>query len=141
MSLKTSPSNQALNNGAAWTAGSAGWTRAVCVPACSPSPPLPSAEARPSFSQIPLGVLTLPYVCKLCGLGLGVTMLFLGYVATMWSFYMLMQANERTGGHKTYKDFCLACGGKKLFLGYDTVVIMTIFGSLLGYQVISMRIF
>ncbi len=85
-------------------------------------------------------MLTLPYVCKLCGLGLGVIMLALGYMATLWSFNLLIKANERTGGHKTYKDFCSACGGRKLFLGYDTVAIFTIFGSLIGYQVISILV-
>jgi len=86
------------------------------------------------------GVLTLPFVCKLCGLGLGILMLCAGYIATLWSFYLLIKANRATGGdkgHKTYKDFCTACGGRSLFLGYDTAVIFTITGSLLGYQVIS----
>lgn len=69
-------------------------------------------------------------------------MLLLGYIATLWSFYLLIKANRATGGergHKTYKDFCSACGGKSLFLGYDIAVIFTISGSLLGYQVISMH--
>lgn len=53
---------------------------------------------------------------------------------------MLTEANHKTGGtggHKSYKDFCLACGGRKLFRAYNIAVIFTITGSLLGYQVIS----
>lgn len=82
------------------------------------------------------GVLTLPYVCKTCGIGLGLIMLFLGFLSALWSFSLLVKANERAGGCKTYKEFCTKCGGRGLHLAYDFSVIFTIFGSLIGYQVI-----
>ncbi len=84
-------------------------------------------------------MLALPFVCKLCGLVLGLLMLIAGYLATLWSFYMLIEANNHVGRKKKVKDFYEACGGRRLYLAYDCVVIFTIFGSLVGYQVISTR--
>jgi amino acid permease len=82
-------------------------------------------------------VLALPYVCKLCGVALGLIMLFSGYLATLWSFNLLISANIQTGGSKSFKDFYAKCGGRRLYLAYDFVVTLTIFGSLIGYQVIG----
>lgn len=82
-------------------------------------------------------MLALPYVCKLCGVALGLIMLFCGYLATLWSFNLLISANIQTGGNKSFKDFYAKCGGRKLYLAYDFVVTLTIFGSLIGYQVIG----
>ena len=82
-------------------------------------------------------MLALPYVCKLCGLVLGLLLLISGYLATLWSFYLLIEANNQVGRKKRVKEFYESCGGRKLYVAYDSVVIFTIFGSLVGYQVIS----
>lgn len=79
----------------------------------------------------------MPYVCKLCGFAFGLIMLVLGYLATLWSFNLLIDANSKTGGNDTFKDFYQKCGGKTLYVAYDIVVALTIFGSIVGYQVIS----
>ena len=95
-------------------------------------------------SSLTLGVLTLPYVCKLCGLALGLLMLVAGYVATLWSFYMIIKSNHKTGGkrgHKSFKELYVACGGEKLYLGYNIAVMFTVSGTLLGYQIISLLSF
>ena len=86
-----------------------------------------------------LGVLSLPYVCQLCGLGLGMIMLVLGYAASSWSFSLIIRTNSKAGGYNSYKDMCIGTGGKKLMIFYNLVVIFTIYGTLIGYQVISKR--
>ena len=83
-----------------------------------------------------LGVLSLPYVCKLCGLAFGLIMLLLGYVAALWGFYMIIKTNEKGGKFKSYKDLYETMGGKGLLRFYNIVVIFTMYGCLTGYQVI-----
>jgi len=86
-----------------------------------------------------LGVLSLPYVCKLCGLALGLILLLLGYSASAWSFSLIIKTDVKSGGFKSFKEFCLNTGGRKLMIFYNLVVIFTIYGTLIGYQVISMQ--
>lgn len=82
-------------------------------------------------------MLSLPYVCKLCGLVLGLIMLILGYIATLWSFRLIISADVKTGGHRSIKDFCLKCGGPRLLKLYEIIVIFYLYGSMVGYQIIS----
>lgn len=49
---------------------------------------------------------------------------------------MIIKSDAKGGGYKSFKDFCMAAGGKKLVFCYNMVVIFTIYGALLGYQVI-----
>lgn len=83
------------------------------------------------------GVLSLPYVCQLSGAILGAILLILGYIATVWSFTMIIRADEKTGGHAKMKEFLERCGSKGLSRAYDIIVIFFLYGALLGYQVIS----
>lgn len=82
-------------------------------------------------------MLSLPYVCKLCGFALGVIMLVAGYAITLWSFKLIVSSDEKTGGHKTIKGFLLSCGGTKLLKLYELVVIFYLYGSLVGYNILS----
>eukprot|EP00830_Metopus_es_P018069 TRINITY_DN6165_c0_g1_i2.p1 TRINITY_DN6165_c0_g1~~TRINITY_DN6165_c0_g1_i2.p1 ORF type:complete len:478 (+),score=37.77 TRINITY_DN6165_c0_g1_i2:58-1434(+) len=82
------------------------------------------------------GVLSLPFVCKLCGLVFGIILLILGYATSMWSFSMIIGVTERIGTTRSFKEFCLKTGGNKLMLFYNMTVIFTIYGTLIGYQVI-----
>ncbi len=86
------------------------------------------------------GVLSLPYVCKVCGLVLGLVMLAAGYAASAWSFSLIIKTDIKSGGHKSFKEFCMATGGRKLMLFYNIAVFFTIYGTLIGYQVISMEL-
>jgi len=89
-----------------------------------------------SATAIGGGVLSLPYVCKLCGLVLGLFLLISGFIATLWSFTLIIQADIKSGGHKSFKDFCLKCGGPKLLKGYEYIAMFYLYGSLVGYQII-----
>ena len=89
-----------------------------------------------SATAIGGGVLSLPYVCKLCGFVLGLLMLAAGYLATLWSFRLIISADIKTGGQRSIKDFCLKCGGPRLLKVYEYVVIFYLYGSLVGYQII-----
>ena len=89
-----------------------------------------------SVSAIGGGVLSLPFVCQLCGLVLGLLLLVLGYAASAWSFSMIIHADTKGGGFKTYKEFCSTIGGRSLTIIYNAAAIFTIYGALLGYQVI-----
>ena len=73
------------------------------------------------------GVLSLPYVCRLCGFGLGIAMLFASYGAALWSFGLIIAADKATGPHRSIKNFCLACGGKKLLKLYELIVIFYLY--------------
>ena len=84
-----------------------------------------------------LGVLSLPYVCKLCGLVLGLIFLVLGYLASSWSFSLIIKTDAKAGGCKSFKEFCLNTAGPKVLAFYNYCVIATIYGTLIGYQVIS----
>ncbi len=49
---------------------------------------------------------------------------------------MIIKADAKGGGYKSFREFCQATGGKKLTLFYNIIVIFTIYGTLIGYQVI-----
>jgi len=89
------------------------------------------------FYYLNKGVLALPYNLRISGLLLGVLMLIFGYITTYWSFVLMIEADNRTGGHKTIKELYTACGGKKLALVYDWFMIFTEFCSLVGNQMIG----
>ena len=61
----------------------------------------------------------------------------LGYIASSWSFSLIIRADAKTGGNKSFKEFCLRTGGPNLLKLYNYTVIATIYGTLIGYQVIS----
>ena len=84
-----------------------------------------------------IGALTLPYVLKLCGLIPGIIVLVLGYVGALWSFNLLLKADAKTGGHKTFKGFARACGGAPMKRYYNAIKMFCLYGSLLSYQIMS----
>jgi amino acid permease len=49
---------------------------------------------------------------------------------------MIIDADTKAGGLKGFKGFCKAIGGKKLVLFYTIILCFTIYGTLIGYQVI-----
>lgn len=83
-----------------------------------------------------VGVLSLPYVCKLCGLIFGMILLAFGYLAARWSFSMIIDVDTKGGSFKGFKGFCQAVGGKRLVLFYSIILCFTIYGTMIGYQVI-----
>jgi len=82
------------------------------------------------------GVLSLPYVCKLCGLVFGMLLLISGYGATIWSFSLIISADVATGGHKEFKDYILKCTNRKIYKVFDFTTIFYLYGGLVGYQII-----
>ncbi len=84
-----------------------------------------------------LGVLALPYVLKMCGLILGVLMLFLGYFATYWSLQLIAEADCRTGGNATLKELYIKCGGSPLAKFYDSTIVFTQFCAQVGQSLVS----
>ena len=112
------------------------WIQAVCVVACSLLQLLPLVEVTFPRQKLIIGVLSLPYVCKLCGLAFGLVLLFLGYLASAWSFSLIIRTDAKAGGFKSFRELCISTGGKRLMTIYNIVVILTIYGTLIGYQVI-----
>ena len=86
--------------------------------------------------QIYLGMLSLPYVCKLCGLGLGLIMMLLAYIASIWSFNMITKVNFTGTEHRSFNELYTAIGGKTLASFYNWIVIFSLYGTLIGYQII-----
>jgi amino acid permease len=82
------------------------------------------------------GVLSLPYVCKLCGLFFGLLLLISGYGATLWSFSLMISADIATGGHKEFKNYILKCTNRKVYKVFDLTTIFYLYGSLVGYQIL-----
>lgn len=78
----------------------------------------------------------MPYVCRLCGLVVGLTLLILGYGATLWSFSMIISADMKTGGHYEFKHYCLSCTNTKVLRVFELTTIFYLYGSLVGYQII-----
>ena len=101
-----------------------------------------------SATAIGGGVLSLPYVCRLCGLILGFGMLLLGFFATVWSFSLMISSDVRKNaelrgegkdkktGIRSIKEFCLQCVGPKMLKAYELIAIFYLYGSLVGYQII-----
>jgi amino acid permease len=84
-----------------------------------------------------LGVLTLPYVLRRSGLILGLLMLILGYSTLYWSFQLIIETDNKTGGNSTMRQLYYSAGGKRLANFYDLTCIFTFFCTLLGNQIIS----
>eukprot|EP00826_Nyctotherus_ovalis_P035269 TRINITY_DN3016_c0_g1_i2.p1 TRINITY_DN3016_c0_g1~~TRINITY_DN3016_c0_g1_i2.p1 ORF type:complete len:393 (-),score=67.52 TRINITY_DN3016_c0_g1_i2:161-1339(-) len=63
-------------------------------------------------------------------------LLALGYLAARWSFSMLISSDTKGKGFKGFKGFCNEVGGKKFVLAYNLILGFTIYGTLIGYQVI-----
>jgi amino acid permease len=82
------------------------------------------------------GVLTLPYIFKMVGLGLGALMMTAGMICNIWSCGLLKEAAFATKS-KRYYQICLILGGKGLGIIYQISIIMLIFGALVGFQIIS----
>ena len=74
---------------------------------------------------------------KMVGFSLGTFMLLLGYLAVYWSFQLLIEADNKTGGHTDMRDLLLDTGGKKLANYYEIVCAFTLFCMILGNQIIS----
>jgi len=49
---------------------------------------------------------------------------------------MIIKADTKGGGYKSFQELYTAIGGKKLITLYNIIVIFTIYGTLIGYQVI-----
>jgi amino acid permease len=82
------------------------------------------------------GILTLPWVCKEVGLGYGLILLFLGMIATLWSFTLLIET-ACTTNIKNVEQMCEAVGGRTLLCFYQTGLVFLLFGAVVGFQVIS----
>jgi amino acid permease len=86
-------------------------------------------------TAIGAGVLTLPYVFKMVGLGLGALMMTVGMICNIWSCGLLKEAAFATKSKKYYQ-ICQILGGKGLGIAYQVSIIMQQFGALVGYQII-----
>lgn len=95
-----------------------------------------SAMLALTVTAIGGGVLSLPYVCKLCGFINGLLLLVLGYLAALWSFTMIIGADMKTGGHREFKDYCLKCTNTKVLRVFEYTTIFYLYGSLVGYQIL-----
>jgi hypothetical protein len=64
-------------------------------------------------------------------------MLFTGYIATYWSFTLIIAADAKKGGHRSMKEFLAVCGGPSVSRAYEIITIFYLYGALFGYQVLS----
>lgn len=87
-------------------------------------------------SGIGAGVLTLPYVCKINGFGVGLIMLTLGMIGTIWSCRTLAEC-AIAAKSKKYLQTCQILGGKKLAILYQLTIVSLQYGAILGFQIIS----
>ncbi len=83
-----------------------------------------------------MGVLSLPYVCKMVGLGVALPLLTLGFGASFWSLGLLVDVADRLQCRR-FVLLCLKTGGG--FLGglYQACVFAQHLGALISYQIIS----
>ena len=78
----------------------------------------------------------MPYVCKLCGLVLGLGMILLAYFATLWSFSMIIEVNFAGSVYKSFKELYTKMGGKYLASLYDWTIVISLYGALVSYQIV-----
>lgn len=88
-----------------------------------------------SASAIGSGVLSLPYVCNLCGYIAGPVLMLIAAFAANLSLRMLVKLAV-LGDMKSYSKICVKAGGQKLANLLSALVIIFMFGSCIGYQVI-----
>ncbi len=104
---------------------------------CSMDPgSVSSAAISLAVSAVGAGLLSLPYLCKLCGLIPGLILLVIGYFLSLWSFNLIIRSDQKSGGHKSFKDYCMSMGGPKVMLVFNLSLLFTIYGAMFGYQVI-----
>lgn len=87
-------------------------------------------------ASVGAGVLTLPYVCNMTGLCIGIMLITLGMLASFWSLHNLIFASEKFGT-KRYLHMCKLAGGDYLGYLYEISICIQQCGCLLGYQIIS----
>eukprot|EP00826_Nyctotherus_ovalis_P060132 TRINITY_DN8412_c0_g1_i5.p2 TRINITY_DN8412_c0_g1~~TRINITY_DN8412_c0_g1_i5.p2 ORF type:complete len:163 (-),score=15.36 TRINITY_DN8412_c0_g1_i5:1074-1562(-) len=87
--------------------------------------------------DVSVGVLTLPFVMKQSGIILGLVMIILGYSAMYWSFQLIIEVDNKTGGNSTMRELYSSAGGKRLANFYDITCIFTFSCLLLSNQIIS----
>ena len=83
-------------------------------------------------SAIGSGVLSLPYVLKLCGYGMGIFLMLLGAFAAKWSLSLLAHVAV-DHGLANYSKICLKAGGKKLNLLLSIMILLFMIGSCISY--------
>lgn len=83
-------------------------------------------------SAIGAGVLSLPYVCRLCGYVAGPVMMMIAAIAANVSLRMLAK-NAVIGNLKSYSKICMLAGGKKLSTLLCILIIIFMFGSCTSY--------
>ena len=87
-------------------------------------------------SCIGVGILTLPYICKMVGLIIGILLTTFGMLIAFWSFNMLIFSSE-TIGTRRYLNLCKAAGGDKLGALYQAAICIQQFGVVLSCQIIG----
>lgn len=85
-------------------------------------------------SAIGAGVLSLPYVLRLCGWGMGIIYIAIGALAGVWSNRLLVyRACEYN--LVSYSKLCKKAGGAKLERLLNVSILLYVIGALIGYQI------
>jgi len=87
-------------------------------------------------ASIGVGVLTLPYICRMTGLLISFILTTFGMIVAFWGFHALIFSSEIFGS-KRYLAICKAAGGNSLGYLYQTAIYIQQFGVILGCQIIS----
>jgi amino acid permease len=82
------------------------------------------------------GALTLPYICKMVGLGLGLVLITCGMLGSFWSLEILIEVSE-TLKSRSYSAICERTGGRLGLSVYNFAILSQQVGALLAYQIIS----
>lgn len=83
-------------------------------------------------SAIGSGVLSLPYVFKLCGWVVGIMFLILGAVAAIWSLFLIVEASSKTNC-KNYSTLARKTGGIKLERFLQGNILFYMFGACISF--------
>jgi len=83
-------------------------------------------------SAIGSGVLSLPFVLKLCGMGLGILFICIGAIAACWSMYLIIDASM-IAKVKNYSQLANKAGGLKLERLLQINILIYMFGSCISY--------
>jgi amino acid permease len=91
-------------------------------------------------SAIGSGVLSLPYVLRLCGWVLGLSFIFVGAIAAVWSNTILA---ELAVDNKlaNLSQLAIKAGGTKLEKSLSWMILVYMFGSCISYQIIITSLF
>jgi amino acid permease len=86
------------------------------------------------------GVLSLPYVLGLCGWALGISFIFVGAMAAIWSNTILAElaVNNRLANLSQLAE---KAGGKTLEKSLSWMIVVYMFGSCISYQIIITSLF